>query len=58
MTAFETALIYGSFGIASLFMSGYWGVIFKQVIPTMLFAVIGLFLVGMGYKASPFGEEK
>ena len=58
MSTFELAMIYGCFGIAALFIGGFWGVIFKQVIPTMLFAVIGLFLIGMGYKVSPFKEDE
>ena len=57
MSNFELTVIYGSFAIISLFMGGFWWVIFKQVIPTMLFAVVGFFLMGMGYTVSPFRED-
>ena len=55
--AFELTVVYGCFGIAALFMGGYWGIIFKQVIPTVLFAVVGMFLMAMGYQTNPFKEE-
>lgn len=54
---FYLAVIYGSFGIISLFMAGYWSIVVKQIIPTMLFAVMGFVLLVMGYKVSPFKEE-
>ena len=58
MSNFELTMVYGCFGIAALFMGGFWGVIFKQIIPTMVFAAIGFVLIGMGYHTSPFKEEK
>ena len=58
MDNFWLAMIYGCFGILSLFIAGYWGVIIKQVIPTMLFAVIGLILLAMSGKANPFKEDE
>ena len=55
---FYLTLVYGSFAILALFGAGYWGIIMKKVIPFMVFAVIGLFLLVMGFKTSPFKEEK
>ena len=55
---FYLTLVYGSFAILALFGAGYWGIIVKKVIPFMVFAVIGLFLLVMGFKTSPFKEEK
>ena len=58
MSNFELTMVYGCFGIASMFIGGFWGVIFKQIIPTMMFAIIGLVLIGMSSHTSPFKEEK
>lgn len=54
---FYLTLIYGSFAILSLFSSGYYLIITKRVIPFIVLAVIGLLLLVMGYKESPFKEE-
>jgi hypothetical protein len=54
---FYLTLIYGSFGVMSMFSCVYFGVLLKQVIPFMFFAVIGFFLLIMGYKVSPYKED-
>lgn len=54
---FYLTLIYGSFAILSLFSAGYYIIVTKRVIPFIVLTVIGLLLLVMGYKKSPFKEE-
>lgn len=55
--SFYLTMIYGCFGIMSIFSCVYFGVLLKQVIPFMFFAVMGFFLLIMGYKVSPFKDD-
>lgn len=54
---FYLTMVYGSLAIMALFMSGYWGIFTKQIIPCMAFAVMGLILLILGYHTNPFKEE-
>jgi len=55
---FWLTMVFGGFGIMALFISGYWGVIEKQVMPCMFFALIGLVLLVLGFNTSPFKDKE
>ena len=57
MMNFYLTMSYGSLAIMAIFMAGYWGVFEKQIIPCLTFAIIGLFMLILGYKTNPYKED-